>query len=217
MKLPALSYQEPWAWAILNAGKDIENRKWRLPQRFSGRRTFIHTSKTFDHEGYDFIRRRFPQIRLPQPSEFKLGGLTGMVTITGCVTGSVSDWFFGPFGFTLKDPEKIPFILYTGQLGFFEVDIKLPSESPALTQGLAPDYPARYGGQVPLYVRMLKAVKPEPLILATMDPKDRTKCFVMAGQEVPVWVNRSGAVSAIFNKYTLGLRPDEFEVIRWHK
>ena len=27
--MKALSIRQPWAWAILHAGKDIENRDWR--------------------------------------------------------------------------------------------------------------------------------------------------------------------------------------------
>lgn len=32
--LPAISIRQPWAWLILNAGKDIENRDW--PTNFRG-------------------------------------------------------------------------------------------------------------------------------------------------------------------------------------
>ena len=29
----ALSIRQPWAWAIINAGKDIEYRQWRTSHR----------------------------------------------------------------------------------------------------------------------------------------------------------------------------------------
>ena len=32
--MKALSIRQPWAWAIINAGKDIENRQW--PTKFRG-------------------------------------------------------------------------------------------------------------------------------------------------------------------------------------
>lgn len=40
--MKALSIRQPWAWMILHAGKDIENREW--PTRFRGR-VLIHASK----------------------------------------------------------------------------------------------------------------------------------------------------------------------------
>jgi hypothetical protein len=30
--MKALSIKQPWVWAILNVGKDIENRTWMLSQ-----------------------------------------------------------------------------------------------------------------------------------------------------------------------------------------
>lgn len=28
--MKAIGIRQPWAWLIFNAGKDIENRKWRV-------------------------------------------------------------------------------------------------------------------------------------------------------------------------------------------
>ena len=40
--MKALSIRQPWAWLILNAGKDIENRSWYTSVRG---RVLIHASK----------------------------------------------------------------------------------------------------------------------------------------------------------------------------
>ncbi|MQA14935.1 MAG: ASCH domain-containing protein [Pseudonocardiaceae bacterium] len=43
----ALSIRQPWAWAILHAGKDVENRSWPIRHR---ERLVIHAAKTVDHQ-----------------------------------------------------------------------------------------------------------------------------------------------------------------------
>ena len=50
-KLPALalSVRQPWAWAIIHAGKDIENRSWAT--KFRGR-VLIHASKGMTQEEF---------------------------------------------------------------------------------------------------------------------------------------------------------------------
>lgn len=40
----ALSIRQPWAWAILHAGKRIENREWRYPPSYRGP-LLIHAAK----------------------------------------------------------------------------------------------------------------------------------------------------------------------------
>jgi len=45
----ALSIQQPWAWAIIHGGKDVENRTW--PTKFRGR-FLVHASRKFDWEGF---------------------------------------------------------------------------------------------------------------------------------------------------------------------
>ncbi|MDD5394961.1 MAG: ASCH domain-containing protein [Thiothrix sp.] len=50
--MKALSIQQPWAWAILNAGKDIENRDWYTPVRG---RILIHAGKKIDKGSIGFI------------------------------------------------------------------------------------------------------------------------------------------------------------------
>jgi hypothetical protein len=44
--MKALSIQQPWAWAIIHAGKRVENRTWST--RFRGP-FFIHAGKTIRH------------------------------------------------------------------------------------------------------------------------------------------------------------------------
>lgn len=124
----AISIRQPWAWLILNAGKDIENRDWST--RVRGR-VLVHASKGMTRDEYldaldtvhEISRRRpFPPgLTLPAFDELERGGIVGSVEIAGCVTQSQSPWFFGYYGFELRDARPLPFIPYKGALGFFDV------------------------------------------------------------------------------------------------
>jgi hypothetical protein len=48
LDLRAFTLQRPWGWALLFAGKDIENRSWPLPKNAIGKRQLIHQGKTYD-------------------------------------------------------------------------------------------------------------------------------------------------------------------------
>jgi len=109
----ALSIQQPWAWAILN-GKDIENRSWYTPVRG---RILIHAGKKLDYDGVMFLQT----MNVIAPKNLPLGGIVGSVELVDCVTKSDSPWFFGKYGFVLKNPVELPFVQYRGQLGFFDV------------------------------------------------------------------------------------------------
>lgn len=122
----AISIRQPWAWLILNAGKDIENRNWKTNFRGS---VLIHASKGMTRDEYcdafdmlDTIDTE-GKIAIPKINELQLGGIVGEVEIVDCVTSSVSPWFVGQFGFVLKNPKSLPFQPYKGQLGLFEVKL----------------------------------------------------------------------------------------------
>ena len=127
----ALSIRQPWAWAIINAGKDIENRSWQTPIRGP---VCIHAAKgdtraEFD-EFVDFARALFRRGNwtgdfVPERKAFSRGGIVGVATITDCVSASPSPWFFGPWGFVLADVRPIPFTPVKGALGFFDWRAKL--------------------------------------------------------------------------------------------
>ena len=112
----ALSIQQPWAWLIVNGYKNVENRDW--PTKVRGV-VGVHASKKHDHEADTYIRREFPLIDLPHYCDMDHGGLVGRMTITGCVSESDSEWFFGRYGFVLADAEPLPFMPCRGMLGFF--------------------------------------------------------------------------------------------------
>lgn len=135
--MKALSIRQPWAWLILHAGKDIENRSWR--SGFRGR-LLIHAGVSLDRDALrQFEAGRSPATGEPFPPDIleaihripwrggvvergpdlERGGIVGSVEIVDCVTRSDSPWFFGPVGFVLRNPVPVPFQPCRGQLGFF--------------------------------------------------------------------------------------------------
>ncbi len=121
----ALSVKQPWAWLILHAGKNIENRTWST--QFRGD-FYIHTGLGFDLDGY---KRMLPfshlKCQLPKPENYEKGGIVGTANLVDCVSTRNIDigtfWFKGPYGFVLDDVEKLDFIPCLGKLKFFEPDL----------------------------------------------------------------------------------------------
>lgn len=115
--MKTLSIQQPWAWAILHAGKDIENRTWKT--NFRGR-ILIQASKRIDYDAINYLK----SINYNPPifSLLNTMGIVGSVEIIDCVKSHESKWFSGPFGYVLKNPITIPFKKCKGQLSFFEID-----------------------------------------------------------------------------------------------
>jgi hypothetical protein len=54
--LEALTLHQPWAWAVAEAGKDVENRKWQPPAGALGKPLAIHAGLTYDVPGAASIR-----------------------------------------------------------------------------------------------------------------------------------------------------------------
>lgn len=126
--MKALSIRQPWAWLILHAGKDIENRTWST--RLRGR-VLIHAAQGMTRKEYDevveaiWVTTRCNGALPPEYEQLQRGGIIGSVEIVDCVPASDSPWFFGPYGFKLANPQPLPFVPMKGKLGFFEVDESL--------------------------------------------------------------------------------------------
>ncbi|QSL90475.1 ASCH domain-containing protein [Pseudomonas atacamensis] len=122
--MKALSIRQPWAWLILNGGKDVENRSRNTKLRG---RFLIHASKGMTRAEYNAASWiAGPQgITLPPFDELERGGIVGSVELVDCVDSSTSPWYMGEKAYILRDPRPIPFLPYKGQLGFFEIPTHL--------------------------------------------------------------------------------------------
>ncbi|MFY0638689.1 ASCH domain-containing protein [Maricaulis maris] len=111
--MKALSIKQPWAWAILHAGKDIENRSWSTSHRGL---IAVHAGLEIDKVALHAFR----EAGYPIPDELPTGCFLGTVRIVDVVGQSASEWFQGPLGFVLRDP--VPFdkpIAGRGRLSLF--------------------------------------------------------------------------------------------------
>jgi hypothetical protein len=126
----ALSIQQPWAWLIVRPDvtdperraalyvsreiKDVENRTWATRVRGI---VGIHAGKKVDWDAVEEIRCIAPEIQLPET--FETGGIVGRAEIVDCVEDMDSRWFFGPYGFVVRNAEPLPLMPCRGKLGFF--------------------------------------------------------------------------------------------------
>lgn len=105
-EIKALSIKQPYPHHIFHDGKDVENRDW--PTRGRGW-IIIHagvSKSELDKE--DDLHQAMPR-----------GGIVGMARIVDCVEQMDSSWFFGRYGFVLRDAFPLPLVLCKGALGFF--------------------------------------------------------------------------------------------------
>lgn len=120
----ALAFTQPWAWAMVYAQKNIENRDWsRKNPGLLFRAPFaIHASKGMTRAQYEeaWIAMRDMGVQCPPPHELVRGGIIGTSRVIEVVTAHKSPWFFGPYGLVLADTKPCEFIAVKGALGFFD-------------------------------------------------------------------------------------------------
>ena len=121
----ALSVRQPWAWAIIHAGKPVENRDWEKCPEWRNYRgwVLIHASKGMTHDEYDtaveFMDFVDSSIVVPRFEELQRGGVVGYTNMIDCVRRHESRWFVGQYGLVLKDSAPTEFYPCKGALGFF--------------------------------------------------------------------------------------------------
>lgn len=80
-----LTVRQPWAWAIIHGGKDVENRKTNLARKYGSGPIAIHAALRFDDDARE--RESWPALRdalarMPQPhSALPLGVILGVVDL----------------------------------------------------------------------------------------------------------------------------------------
>lgn len=120
--MKAISVRQPWAWAIIHAGKDIENRDWA--SRYRGP-LLIHAAKGMTVGEYQAAAFHIwcvrQDLRVPLRGELLRGGVIGVVDMVDCVSRSDSPWFGGRYGFVLRNARPLPFREIRGELGLFNV------------------------------------------------------------------------------------------------
>ncbi len=131
MIFPAISIRQPWAWAILHAGKDVENRTWDLPRRYLGKKVLIHTGKQVDQEGIIHLHH----LGYSPPGTLETGGIVGVTVFCGGGLDSSNSAWAEPGLFHWEmvriSTMTMPFHRCAGRLGFFSVDLPVPGTKEA--------------------------------------------------------------------------------------
>lgn len=127
MILPAISIRQPWAWAILHAGKDVENRTWPLPKKYLNTPVLIHAGKTVDEDAVDFLACiGMIQCGRPMPDTYPKGGIVGALIFSGTVSTN-SKWAEDDLNhWSIERAWPAQFHPCPGRIGFFEVDYPFP-------------------------------------------------------------------------------------------
>lgn len=131
--MKCLSIYQPWAWAILHAGKDIENRG--RPTSYRGP-LLIHAAKS--RNSYDGFTPRTWENEfgcvLPAWDDLAKGVIIGVVDLVGCfhfdpnVPNVYAKWSEGPYCWILSNPRPfVEVVPYRGQQNMFNVDDSLVS------------------------------------------------------------------------------------------
>ena len=111
-----LTVRQPWAWAIIQGGKDVENRSW--PTKHRGP-LLIHAGSAFERDGYETVKR-LATVPPPPANEFVHGAIIGVVELVDCVQDSDSDWAVaGQWHWCLSRPRKIGAVPCPGKLGLW--------------------------------------------------------------------------------------------------
>jgi hypothetical protein len=143
----ALSVRQPWAWAIIHGGKDIENRNYAplcMAARKAGRLA-IHAALGMSPAEYDdaqrYMRERNIGAGLPPFDALVRGYIIGSVDVIGCITKSNRDahewhrnpWYQGNYGIVLANPQPCKPIPVKGQLGIYRWQVNTDPAPPPKT------------------------------------------------------------------------------------
>jgi hypothetical protein len=113
-----LTVGQPWASAIIYAGKDVENRTW--PTRYRGL-LYVHAGSALE-----------PDDVLPPGTPVPRGAIIGHVTLTDCLRDSPSSWADrGEWHWLLANPVPLaePFPA-RGRLGLWQPPPGLAESGP---------------------------------------------------------------------------------------
>lgn len=123
-KIKALTLHGPWVHAIIEAGKDIENRDWPCYLQI-GDYIALHAGKTYDWQGaisIGLITRELGRPYTPPVEmDYKSGFIYGVAQFAGNVTESDSPWFFGKYGWKLTNVVAIEPVACRGAQKLFEL------------------------------------------------------------------------------------------------
>jgi len=140
-----LSVKQPWGYLLCVGIKDVENRTWKLPEKYKGERVLIHASAdkklnllALTGEQYEDACNKFDWKETRSVDRWDRSAIIGSVEIVDCRVNHQSIWAEYTRGWP-SDPKVIyhwvlanpilfekPILNVKGKLGFWDYD--LPEE-----------------------------------------------------------------------------------------
>lgn len=134
--MKAITVRQPWAWAIIHAGKDVENRTRNLAGTYRGPLA-IHASKTCLEDDFYDVQDLLPD-DVEIPHRLAYGCVIGVVNLLDVHYGSFEDgcpssttlcspWAVdGAHHLVLATPRPLPIpSQYPGRLGLWDLPAHL--------------------------------------------------------------------------------------------
>jgi hypothetical protein len=106
--MKALTLWRPWDIAILQLGKDIENRTWPPPRAIVGQRIALHAAKKIDSAAERLLSEIAAERGVAfEPCTSIAGAVFATAIVGEPVWESASPWFSGPVGWPLLDMRPV--------------------------------------------------------------------------------------------------------------
>ncbi len=122
--MKTLSIRQPWAWAILHAGKCVENRSWQTPYRGP---VLLHAGKRAyrDYGAACIAIYENSGLMPPAFDELPRGGIVGAAYLSDIRAPQSFDesWHdAGQLGWLLEGAVELPLRALSGLMHLFEVE-----------------------------------------------------------------------------------------------
>ncbi|NEO85472.1 MAG: ASCH domain-containing protein [Spirulina sp. SIO3F2] len=112
----ALTIKQPWAWAITQLNKNVENRNWATDYRGL---LYVHAGKAYDKVGHQWLAEA---IGATIPTDLPCGGIVGAVELVDCRRDAESDWAMpDQWHWCLEGARSLPFEAMPGRLKLWQV------------------------------------------------------------------------------------------------
>lgn len=139
--MKALTLIQPWGWAIVHAGKRIENRTWRAPSKHYGQIIAIHAGQKYDALSALHIQEITGK-RVPPEAEIERGAVIATAILVGVIdqapmTPEWRRWWMGPFGWVLDHVVPVQPFSCPGMLGLWDLPDTIREHLVPLDTGLA--------------------------------------------------------------------------------
>ncbi len=133
--MKTLSVRQPWAWALVNGVKTIENRSRRTSHRGP---LLIHACR--GSADLEIAMREIPELQGREPLVF--GAVIGVVDLIDCVpVGRCKGQRFaeGPWCWIVANPRLLKPVFCRGFLGLWDFDPEAASPQTESLEAIAPN------------------------------------------------------------------------------